>query len=307
MEFKKYNKIHRIGHKETEGILDGDVHLFEKIDGGNFRFYFTEKGDIVFGSRTQQLTSNEGDDSNVAKSFKRVVDYVRETILESTDVEERKNWTRMIFYGEACIKHSINYDWDKMPLFLGFDIYDTKEEKYLDFDVMAFIFENDLNLHVVPYLGVYKGEELNDDLVPISKYAIESSSNRKAEGVVFKNYDKQIFAKYVTDTFKEKNAKAFGGNPKYNKVDDTNNAEFVFKYCTNPRIEKIIMKHINNGKALDMKLMGLIIKDTYEDIIQEEWYEILTSNWKLDFKKCRKLIGPRCRNVLQQMITNNAR
>ena len=306
-EFKKYSKIYRIGHKEVEGVLDGRVLMFEKIDGGNFRFYFSENGDIIFGSRSQQLTSTDGDDSNVAKSFKKVMDYVRDTILENTNVEYRKDCSHLIFYGEACFKHTINYDWERMPLFLGFDIYDTQEDRYLNYFASKHIFEEDLDLYTVPYLGVYKGEEINDDLIPVSKYALESSEDKKAEGVVFKNYDKQIFAKYVSDDFKEKNSGAFGGNPKYNKVDDTNNAEFVFKYCTNSRIEKIIMRYLNNGEDLDMKLMGKLIKETYEDIIEEEWYEILTSNWKLDFKSIRKLIAPRCRSVLEQMITNNAR
>ena len=80
-EFKKYSKIYRIGHKEVEGVFNGRVLMFEKIDGAYFRFYFSENGDIIFGSRKQQLTSNDGDDSNVAKSFKKVVDYVRDTIL----------------------------------------------------------------------------------------------------------------------------------------------------------------------------------------------------------------------------------
>ena len=54
-----------------------------------------------------------------------------------------------------------------------------------------------------------------------------------------------------------------------------------------------------------MKLMGVLIKNTYMDIIEENWKEILTSNWKLDFKGLRKQIAPRVRAVLEQMIENN--
>jgi hypothetical protein len=67
------------------------------------------------------------------------------------------------------------------------------------------------------------------------------------------------------------------------------------------------MKQINSGHKLDMKLMSIIINGTYQDIIEEEWKEILNSNWKLDFKNIRKLIAKRCIAVLNQMITNNAR
>ena len=113
--------------------------------------------------------------------------------------------------------------------------------------------------------------------------------------------------KFVRDVFKEKNAEVFGGNPKYNKDGDTNNADFVFKYCTNARIEKAIFRKLEEGHPLAMELMGFIIKETYLDIIREEGMDILTSNWVLDFKKCRQMLAPRCRSVLQNMIVNNAR
>jgi hypothetical protein len=305
MEFSKYKKIYRIGHDETIGVLEGNVYLQEKIDGGNFRFYVSENNKIIFGSRTQQLTSNECEDSNVAKNFKRVVEYIREQ-TKDIDLSNYKNY---IFYGEACFKHTINYDWENMPLFLGFDVFDTNLNLFLYPEISKEIFR-ELNLKFVPGLGIksnFNPELINDDLVPESVYALKSSIDKQAEGIVIKNYDKQIFAKYVRDKFKERNAEAFGGNPKYNKIDDTNNADFVFKYSTNPRIEKVIMKQINSGHKLDMKLMGIIINGTYQDIIEEEWLEILNSNWKLDFKNIRKLIAKRCIAVLNQMITNNAR
>lgn len=304
MEFKKYGKVYRLGMQETEGVLEGDVIIQEKIDGGNFRFYFTNEGQIIFGSRNLNLSENEHELQG--HNFKKVIDYILKQI-ESVEVNTQ-SLSNFIFYGEACIKHTINYDWDNMPLFLGFDVYNTSSEKYCNLKESEEFFSC-LNLQMVPVLDKtsVSVDELNDDLVPISKYASPSAKDQKAEGIVIKNYDKQIFAKYVRDEFKERNAEAFGGQPKYNKEDDTNNSEFMFKYCTNPRIEKVIMKLLDEGKYLDMKLMGDVIRNTYLDIIEEEWREILTSKWKLDFQNLRKKIAPRCRNVLEQMITNNAR
>jgi hypothetical protein len=299
-EFKKYPKVHRLGVEETKDVLKGIVHIQEKIDGGNFRFYFTNEGKVIFGTRNQELDDKDGE---FAKGFKRVADY----ILKQIESSKSKYNSNLIFYGEACIKHTINYDWDNMPLFLGFDIYDQEDNSFIHIDVAEEIFKK-LGLQMVPRLGTKHNlnpELITDELVPISRYASKSAKDQKAEGVVFKNYEKQIFAKYVRNEFKERNAEAFGGTPKYNKVDDTDNAELVFKYCTNPRIEKLILKKLNEGKPLDMKLMGDLIRDTYLDIIEEEWREILTSNWKIDFKEVRKLIAPRCRNVLEQMINNN--
>lgn len=306
-DFKTYHKIHTLGHEENKEIFSEPEDLIviqEKIDGGNFRFYITSTGKVIFGTKTQQITDDEGNDANVNKMFKRCTDFVRTKL---SLVPQLEKYSKYVFFGECCVKHTINYDWEKMPLYLGFDIFDLEEGRYIEDSPIIF---NELGLVVVPLLNIVTAKnipEINDNFVPISKYALSSSQDQKAEGVVFKNYKKQIFAKYVLDAFKEKNAETFGGNPKYNKDDDTDNAEFIFKYCTNPRIEKVILKEIEKGKSLGMEMMGSIIKETYLDIIEEEWREILNSNWKLDFKECRKKIAPRCRAVLGQMMVNNAR
>lgn len=308
MEFKKYDKIFTIGHEENKDIFsnpEDEIVIQEKIDGGNFRFYITEEGKIIIGSRTQQLTNDEGEDTNIHKMFVRCANFVREKLSG----KELNKYSRLIFFGENCVKHTINYDWDRMPLFLGYDIYSFSLGKYLDYYDIKKIYD-ELGLEIVPLIAIKKVNEIgkiDESMIPVSKYALQSSKEQKAEGLVFKNYNKQLFSKIVLNEFKEKNAEVFGGSPKYNKDGDTNNADFIFKYCTNPRIEKIIFKELEKGKNLDMVLMGTIIKEVYLDIITEEWMEILTSNWILDLKKCRQLIAPRCRAVLQQMIINNAR
>jgi len=303
-EFHAYHKIKRFGDDENKDIFlikDDEIVIEEKIDGANFRFYVTIEGKIIFGSRTQQLTSNEGDDSNVAKNFRRCVNFVRET-LDGKDLSE---FVGLTFYGECCIRHTMGYDWDNIPPYLGFDVKDNRG--YLEYQYKKTAFEK-LGLEMVPLIGIVKASEVTkvtDEDVPISKYFAPSSQDRQAEGIVFKNYKRQIFAKYVRDAFKEKNSEVFGGRPKYNKVDDTDNSEFIFRYITNARIEKLIFALRDEDFPLDMTMMGELIRQTYIDVIEEEWREILTSNWKLDFKNLRKKLAPRVRAVLEQVIDNN--
>ena len=135
--FKKYDKIYYLGHKDNTclKIEPGEViHIEEKIDGGNFRFFITRDNKVIIGTRTQQITSDEGEDSNVSKDFIRCCNYVREQIKKSFDISNNiieKN--RYIFYGESCHKHTITYDFARMPPYLGFDIFDMVTGKYLDY------------------------------------------------------------------------------------------------------------------------------------------------------------------------------
>lgn len=304
-EFHKYPKIYRLGHLENEDIFENLEHIIivqEKIDGANFRFKIKD-GKVVYGSRTQQLTSDEGDETNAPKNFRRCIDYLKDK-LSSVDLSFPDN---LIFYGECCVKHRLNYDWDKIPPFIGFDIYDCQTNEFLDFREVVDIY-NSLRIPVINH-RLYTVKELlktgvDESLIPISEFSPDNNPFQ-AEGIVFKNHDNGLRAKLVSDKFKESNKKSFGQKPS-DKSSYTNDEDFVYKYCTNPRIEKLIFKKLDSGDELSMKLMGGLIKDTYNDIIEENWQDILSSNWVLDFKNCRKLVAVRVREVLKTVMINNS-
>ena len=204
------------------------------------------------------------------------------------------------------VKHTMNYDWEKIPAYLGFDIYNIKTGKYLNYKDIEIIFCKNLKVEMVPLIKICKAKEIikvDDDFVPESKYASLSSKDRQAEGVVFKNYSKQIFAKYVREKFKEKNKEAFGGGKKFAKTDDE---YFVAVYCTNARIDKCMFKLIDEGKKLDMTMMGDLLNKVYKDIWEEHWNEISFSKKKIDLLNLKKLVSRRCLEVLKQAIVNNS-
>lgn len=312
MEFNKYLKIRPLGHEENKDIfndLDDIITIEEKIDGSNFRFYITQDNKVIIGSRTQQLTSNEGEDTNMNKMFVRCSNFVRDK-LNNKDLSKYKN---MIFYGENCVKHTLSYNWETIPPFLGFDI--SVDGKYLNNKLKREIFD-ELELPIVPLLyedtliNIFNKSDIKSKdeiikLVPISKYPPLEKPQQLAEGIVIKNYDKQLFAKVVRDEFKERNAEAFGGTPKYNKDGYSDNDKIVFKYCTNARIDKCIFKLIDEGHKLEMPLMKYLPNKVYDDIMEEEIQEIINSRWVVDFGNLKRLVTKRCGSVLKQVIVNN--
>jgi hypothetical protein len=304
--FHKYTKIKIVGHEDNKDIFsnpEDEIVLQEKMDGANFRFMITKEGNIIFGSRTQQLTSDKGEDTNLEKNFRRCAEFVRDSIKKNEPVPE--NIKHLIFYGECMVRHTMAYDWENIPTYLGFDIYDLRTGKYLDYNVIKVIFEQ-LGLEMVPFLGEFPAKhfkKIDDGFVPKTLYPSLSSKDRQAEGVVFKNYSKQIFAKYVREKFKEKNKEVFGTSKKFAKTDDD---YFLAVYCTNARIDKCIFKLIDFGKKLDMTMMGDLVKLVYKDIWEENWQEISTSKKKIDLLNLKKLVSKRCLEVLKQAIVNNS-
>lgn len=315
MEFKKYDKIYTVGHTENQDIFkkeNDEVIIQEKVDGGNFRFYINKDGNIIFGSRTQQLTSNEGLDTNVEKNFRRGVDYIRERwegfkrgIPENIYDLILKDYYNLIFYGENMISHTMQYDWEKIPPFLGFDIYNLKTEDYLDYKIIKTMFK-DLNLEMVPLIKICKAKDIKNITekdIPKSKYASLSSKDQLCEGLVYKNYKRQLMGKIVRKVFQERNREVFGGSKKFAKTDDE---YFVAIYCTNARIDKCIFKLIDEGKDLAMTMMGDLVKKVYRDIWEENWDEISFSKKKIDLLNLKKLVSRRCLEILQQSMINNS-
>ena len=292
MSFIKYFKIKQLGHKDNLLIFANghdDIVLEEKIDGSNFRFMIKDKK-LILGSRTQELNENRQEEKN----WKRCCDFIKKT------VKPYKKYEGLIFYGELCRRHTVGYDFEKMPPFLGFDIYDVKNKKFLDYTLAKDIFMH-MGIDFVPIIKVVKAGEVaafTDDDVPKSMYY-----EGKAEGVVLKNYSAQIFAKHVREEFKEDNKKAFGGTPKY---EETDSGLLMARYCTNARIEKIVYKLEQDGHCIQMEMMKLLPKLVYEDIIEEEWRSMLFGHYKIDCRKMKRIVCKRCAAVLKQMMTNCA-
>ncbi len=304
MVFHKYHKIRVFGDLENKDIFKDpkdEIVIQEKIDGANFRFMI-KAGKIIFGSRTQEL--HENGEHQYQKTFNRAIKFIQEKYNEIADIAPNLN--HLIFYGENCVKHTMHYDWANMPPFLGFDIYDIKTGKFLDLKTVETIFTKNLHIPIVPLIKICKAKdikEIKEDMVPESKYFHPETKDKLAEGIVFKNYAKQLFAKLVREKFKESNRGVFGGNKKYAKTDDE---YFSLVYCTNARIDKCIFKLLDEDRELGMELMGDLLNMVYKDIWEENWNEIAFSKKKVDLLGFKKLVSKRCLEVLKQTIMNNA-
>ncbi|MDP2692221.1 MAG: RNA ligase family protein [bacterium] len=122
--FLKYPKIFLIGHDDNkEAFLDKTdiIHIEEKFDGANFRF-MVKDGKIIFGSRTQSIGDSN---QEIGGNWKRCVEFIKDKHQQIPFPEG------YLYFGECCVKHSMNYDWERVPPFMGFDIYSFKENKFI--------------------------------------------------------------------------------------------------------------------------------------------------------------------------------
>lgn len=290
--FRTYEKIHRLGKEETDGILDGPVHIQEKIDGANLQVWM-EDGVIHVGSRNNDVTLRED-------GFNGAVAYIQNHEGIKKFFEETPTWR---LYGEWLVRHTILYKETAYNKFYLFDIHDGTE----------FLPTTYVNAVAEKY-GIekphYYGEMLVTDLEQLKALVGKSMLGEKGEGVVIKRPDFKnkfgdiVYAKMVSYEFMEDNAITFGGNNKFSKV--YQEMYIVNKYMTLARVNKICNKiQSEMDVRLDMQHVPRVMNTAYHDLITEEAWDIAQRNVTIDFKQLRQLAFKKAKQVYVDILNDS--
>jgi len=212
------------------------------------------------------------------------------------------------------VKHSLEYNWEKTPQVIGFDIYNHREDRYLPTQ-KAYEHFNRHQIFTAPVVDKKTVEDFNPQ-----EYEVPESRFRdgKMEGVVIINTDQveddrsgfSTRAKLVTEEFKEKHKKGTGARQSVEAI--KGHEKIVSKYCTNARIRKHINKMRDAGRDLGKELMGnkddsagLPVR-VATDILEEEASEIVRRNDEMNWKNYRSLVADRCLRVIEEEMQKQA-
>lgn len=293
---KSYPSLRYPGEEATRGLFaSGEIVIQEKLDGANFRFTYDgdKKTDqLIFGSRR---TFGDGLDR---EQFAKPIEYINDQISRDEVAIQREEIGDLVYFGEAMLPHTISYDWEATPAFLGFDIWSVEEQMFLPSDTVETLFA-ELDLPMVPRIDVIDAEEWEDyDFeVPESEFC-----EGLAEGVVFKNHTTKTYGKFVRDDFKEKNKRTFGPAKK-SSLDDTE--RFTYDYITEARIEKAAYRLRDEGEydAVKMEMMTDLPLEVIRDFADEEAYNVFMNERKeVDFAQFRSVVSSRCASILQRLV-----
>lgn len=307
MNFKKYPSISRIGHEDNDGILeDGHVVVKEKLDGANFRFlrdhhldpsYRDGERELVFGSRNVEY-KNEKD---IDKNFNHAVEYVREEIDFEAFVEAETKYGPLVVFGEAMHPHTLEYDWDNTPSFIGFDVYAVQPDVFLDWEEARSIIEQ-MSLPITPvvYEGPAAGFKEEYGLGEWSEKVTSAYRDGLPEGVVIRNEDTGQTAKLRKQQFKEAHRTQSVTDPDDYEPDDS--VVLARKFTTEARVLKKIHKYENRGRTIEMSLMEDLWRTVFDDIIEEEYQTIFLGNHEIDTKEFRSEVASITANVLERYL-----
>lgn len=298
---KKFPKIKYPNDSETDGLLNDDVVVTEKLDGANFRFTWDDDGNLEIGTRNHTYSA---DDENIPKAFTHAVEYIQETVPDDPP-QRLPNYT---LYGEAMHLHSLHYQdvdyvnpasgspyFDDAPNVVIFDAQRLGE--WLPWDTVTAL-TRDLGLERTRVLERGHPDNLDFEIPD------ESMFGGPPEGIVVRRLDGQMRAKKVTEQFKEKNATTFNDATKA----QSDAAELVAMFVTPARVEKMAHRLVDEGEydELRMQMMEQLPARVLEDIMSEEGWNLLNNQYGFectfddDFKsEVRSKTSKKCARVLK--------
>jgi hypothetical protein len=299
MTFKKYMHLERFGTSETEGLLDGEVYIFPKIDGTNASIWANRKLtgiQLGFGSRNRELAI----DNDNAGFMNAMVEHegVREFF---------KEFPNLRLYGEWLVPHSLKtYREDSWRRFYVFDVLHEQTDEYLSYEEYKPLLDA-YEIDYIPPLMIMKNpdeEMLFKALDKCGTFLVQDGQGL-GEGIVIKNYDwvgnkygRVTWGKIITNEFKEKHHKEMGAPiVTGSKIVE---AEIIDSYVTEAFVLKEQAKIVNEMGEWNPKLIPRLLGTVYYELVREEIWNILKEhkNPKINFSLLNKLTLNKTKKVI---------
>ena len=271
MEFKKYQHVSRLGTQDTEGILDGKVYVFPKIDGTNGSLFMGDDGLVHAGSRKRELDDfkdNQGFYGNFHKD-PRIISYLE------------KHPTHRLF-GEYLKPHSLRtYEDDAWDKFYVFDVCEDNGEdfRYIPYDEYKPLLE-EFKIDYIPVLATLENPTY-DELAKLTEenHFLIKEGMGSGEGIVIKNFDfvnkfgRIVWAKLIHNEFNNGGSKVKGKIG----IDDSTPIEkrIADKYLSEFVVDKEYQKIVNENPNIERKvLIPRLLNSVYYTLVTEEMWNV---------------------------------
>ena len=298
MNFEKYQHVERLESSEVDGILDGTVYLYTKMDGTNMGISLDSSGNMFCCSRNRVLSltnDNAGSCKYVMNNdkFKQYLD---------------KHPTHYL-YGEFMVKHIIrtylDSVWGKVFIFDVVDFADPENPRYLPpEEYMPMLREFDIE--TIPCIAKLENPTMDEVLSYMDKDKFMQKEGGYNEGLVAKNYNYKnkyghtIWGKVVRAEYKARKNK-----PTSSTTDIE--ARIIETFCTDAFIEKEIDKLYSTLGTWENKHIGRYIGTVWHEFISENSWDMIKKfkNPKIDFSVLCVLCTDKTKNVMKSYFAKH--
>lgn len=276
-DFHKYQHIIRLGEPEVEGILDGTVYCFPKLDGTQRQIYMYED-ELVIAGHDGLLPEKNKEGHEIYENDQRFIRFFQK-------------YSNLRLFGEYLIPHELRFykdsAWRKIYIFdvaerIGEDRSGQSIWGYLTYEQYAPMLEEfgiDYIELAVKLENPTEGQIL--DLYNKSGWLTEGANI--GEGFVIKNYNfrayngRTLWAKVVWREYPDIKKKLGEAKQTYSNylkslpVED----KILREYLTKSFLEKEYYKLIDVVNIEDDHFEQRFMNNTYKTLLEEEIYHIV--------------------------------
>ncbi|MFB6096867.1 MAG: hypothetical protein ABEJ74_05725, partial [Haloferacaceae archaeon] len=120
----------------TELLETGHLWILEWVDGAHLRFQVRESGALRFGDRERVFPADDA-----PLPYRHAIRHVRSSLDRAALRDALADVESVTFFGVATQKGSIEYDWGRLPSFLGCDVWVGDRDAFLPPDATEQVFE----------------------------------------------------------------------------------------------------------------------------------------------------------------------
>lgn len=236
----------------TELLDSGHLWILEDVAGEGFRFRLQDTGMIQFGDADRVYDSPDELPPRYQHAVRHVQTHLdREALRAAVD-----NVETIVFFGTATQYQGVDYEWDRLPSFLGCDIWSTDAGAFRPPDAVDGIFDR-LGLQAVtPIEQEVRARDFNPET-----YTIPQSTwyDGPAAGVVIRN--KQGHRVRLPNP--EIHAIASTGPT---ETSETTAEDLVARYGTDKRFERLSEQLAEQGQS---ETVEALLERAFEGIVRE--------------------------------------
>lgn len=296
MNFEKYMHLERLGNDEVEGITEGIVYAFPKLDGTNGQLWWDEEKGLQAGSRNRVL-SLESDNAG----------FMAHAVADKRYTTFFRDFPHLRLIGEWLVPHSLKTYRD--DAWRKFYIFDVQHESggYYTYDQYKILLSS-YNLDYLAPLAILKNPsyEQLQGVLERNVFLIKDGEG-VGEGIVLKNYNwsnrfgRVVWAKMITNAFKEVHHKEMGA-PIINGdlVEEKIVNEFVNQHLVDKVVAKITLQH----DGWNSKYIGQLLGVVWYDLITEEAWNFMKkfNNPRVDFKLLQRLTIAKVKEIRSDLF-----
>ena len=300
MNFRKYQHIERFGTDEVLGIDIGTNYVFPKIDGTNASVWLGDDGELRAGSRIRELAVDNDNAGFCAWAMK-----------QDNLVRFVKAHPNVRLYGEWLVPHSLRtYRDDAWKRFYVFDVsFEIGEDAELvSYDRYQPMLE-EYGIDYIPPIAVIRGGTYEAFIRLLEKNVFMIQDGKGAgEGIVIKNYEyrnkqhRQVWAKIVTNEFKERHAKVMGAPVV--KTEAMVEQEIVDQFCTEAFVSKEHAKIVVEKDGWQSQYIPMLLGRVFSELVKEEIWNIVKAHKMptVNFKTLNTLVTAKVKTVKRELF-----